>query len=151
MAVDLVNSVLVLKSSDDTTCTIDMTVIDLFNGRTEFVKIGAAPTYIKKGDKVDIIRAATLPAGILPGIDAELAHRVVEAGDMVIMVTDGVIDSFAGDDPGDRQLMRFIQQMEIMNPQQVADSILAEANSRCGGKPCDDLTVLAAKVWRKLK
>jgi len=38
-----------------------------------------------------------------------------------------------------------------MNPQQVADSILAEANSRCGGKPCDDLTVLAAKVWRKLK
>ncbi len=96
-----------------------------------------------------MIRSASLPAGILPGIDAELAHRNVEGGDMVIMVTDGITDSLAGDEPGDRQLMKYIQQLESLNPQHVADNILEEANRCCGSKPCDDLTVLVAKIWKK--
>ena len=149
MAVSLINSVLVLKSNEDTSCTIDMSIINLFNGEVEFVKIGAAPTYIKKAGKVELVRSASLPAGILPGIDVELAHRNVEAGDMIIMVTDGIIDSFAGDAPGDRQLMKLIQQFESLNPQKVADNILEEAKKCCDNKPCDDLTVLVAKVWKK--
>lgn len=149
MAVSLINSVLVLKSNEDSSCSIDMSIIDLFNGEVEFVKIGAAPSYIRKNGKVDIIRSASLPAGILPGIDAELAHRHVEGGDMIIMVTDGIIDSLTGDEPGDRQLMKFIQQLDSLNPQQVADNILDEANRCCDSKPCDDLTVLVAKVWKK--
>ena len=151
MAVDLVNSVLVLKANEESACTIDISVIDLFNGGVEFVKIGAAPTYIKKGEKVDMIKSASLPAGILPGIDAELAHKVVEGGDMVIMVTDGIIDSLTGDEPGDRELIKLIRQMESLNPQKLADSILAEADTRCSGKPCDDLTVMVAKVWKEVK
>lgn len=150
MAVSLVNSALVLKSSEDLSCSIDMSIIDLFNGEVEFVKIGAAPTYIKREDKVEIIRAATLPAGILPGIDAELARRHVEAGDMIIMVTDGIIDSFAGDLPGERSLMKFIQGIDSLNPQKVADSIMEKADKFCQNKPCDDLTVLVAKVWKKV-
>lgn len=149
MAVSLVNSILVLKSDDDSSCTIDLSQIDLFSGKVEFIKIGAAPTYIKKKEKVDIIRSASLPAGILPGIDAELAHRHVSDGDMIIMVTDGVIDSFSEDVQGDRELMKLIQNIESLNPQQIADAILIEANKRCGGKPCDDLTVLVAKVWEE--
>jgi stage II sporulation protein E len=115
----------------------------------EFVKIGAAPTYLRRESKVDIIRSASLPAGILPGIDAELARRNVGSGDMIIMVTDGIIDSMAGEEAGDRQLMKHIQSIESLNPQEVADSILTEASRCCGDKPCDDLTVLVAKVWKK--
>lgn len=149
MAVNLINSVLVLRAEEDSSCTIDLSTIDLFSGEVEFVKIGAAPTYIKKPGKVDIIRSASLPAGILPGIDAELAHRKVEGSDMVIMVTDGVIDSLTADEPGERRLMKLLQEVESLNPQQVADSILSEANKCCDNKPCDDLTVLVAKVWEK--
>ena len=32
----------------------------------------------------------------------ELSHKIMDAGDMIIMVTDGIIDSMAGDEPGDR-------------------------------------------------
>jgi stage II sporulation protein E len=149
MAVNLINSVLVLKSEEDSSCTIDLSVIDLFNGEVEFIKIGAAPTYIKRPAKVDVIKAASLPAGILPGIDAELAHREVTGGDMLIMVTDGVVDSLSEDEPGEKILMKLIQSIESLNPQHVADTILNEANRCCGGKPCDDLTVLVAKVWEK--
>ncbi len=149
MAVNLINSVLVLRSDEENTCTIDMSIIDLFSGEVEFIKIGAAPTFIKRNSRVETVKAATLPAGILPGLDAELARKDVEDGDMIIMVTDGVVDSMAGDEPGDRSLMKYIQQLESLNPQQVAGSILEEAVRRSDNKPFDDLTIMAAKVWKK--
>lgn len=149
MAINLINSVLVLRSDNDNTCTIDLSIVDLFSGEVEFVKIGAAPTYIRRESRVDIIKSASLPAGILPGVDAELAHRKVDVGDMIIMVTDGIIDSLAGDESGDRELMKFIQKLESTNPQHVADSILKRAESLCEGMPCDDLTVLVGKVWKR--
>ena len=47
-SIKLINSILVLKSNDDSFSTIDLSVIDLYEGRVEFVKIGAVPTFIKK-------------------------------------------------------------------------------------------------------
>ncbi|MGE5614954.1 MAG: stage II sporulation protein E [Bacillota bacterium] len=149
MAVNMVNSTLVLRSEGDGTCTVDISIIDLFSGEIEFVKIGAAPTYIRKENKIDIVRSASLPAGLLPGIDAELTRGKVKGGDMVIMVTDGVIESMSGEEQGDRALMRFIQGIDSLNPQKVANLILDEAGRLCDGKPADDMTVLVAKIWKK--
>lgn len=149
MAVNMINSVLVIKSGGDGACTMDISIIDLFSGEIEFVKVGAAPTYILKENKIDIVRSASLPAGLLPGIDAVLAGGKVKSGNMVIMVTDGIIDSFTDEERGDRVLMKFIQGLDSLNPQHVADSILKEACRFCGGKPIDDMTVLAAKIWKK--
>ncbi len=149
MAVSLINSVLVLRADEENTCTIDISMVDLFSGEVEFIKIGAAPTYIKRDSRVETVRSATLPAGILPGLDAELARKEVDSGDMIIMVTDGVVDSMAGDEPGDKVLMKYIQQLDSLNPQQVAGSILDEAARHCDNKPFDDLTVMVAKVWKK--
>ena len=78
-----------------------------------------------------------------------LAGGKVKSGNMVIMVTDGIIDSFTDEERGDRVLMKFIQGLDSLNPQHVADSILKEACRFCGGKPIDDMTVLAAKIWKK--
>lgn len=151
MAVKLVNSVLVMKSSDDTFSTMDIAVIDLYNGDTEFVKIGAAPTYLKKNERVDMIKSASLPAGILANLDTELMHRNVESGDMLIMVTDGVVDSFVGEGAGDRMLLKFIQEQDTINPQLIADNILERACTNCDDKPSDDMSVIVAKVWKRYK
>lgn len=149
MAVSMINSVLVLKSDEDNPCTIDISTVDLFSGDVEFVKIGAAPTFIKKQGRVEIVRSASLPAGVLPGVDAELAKKNIDSGDMIIMVTDGIIDSLAGDEPGDRRLMKLLQELDSLNPQMVASEIVNEANKCCDEKPCDDLTALVAKAWKK--
>ena len=149
MAVNLINSVLVLKSDDDAACTMDIAMIDLSSGEVEFIKIGAAPTFIKRDSRVEVVRSASLPAGILPGVDVELSRKVLDAGDMIIMVTDGITDVMTDDEPGDKVLLKHIRQLESLNPQLVADSILDEAVRRCDGRPYDDMTVLVAKVWKK--
>lgn len=151
MAVKLVNSVLVMKSSDDTFSTMDISVIDLYSGETEFVKIGAAPTYLKRNDRVELVKSASLPAGILGNMDTELMHKKVESGDMLIMLTDGIIDSFAGEEPGDRALLKYIQDLKSINPQQIAGDILEKACSNCDDRPLDDMTVIVAKVWKKYR
>ncbi len=151
MAVRLVNSVLVMRSTDDTFSTMDISVIDLFNGETEFVKIGAAPTYLKTNDRIEIIKSASLPAGILVSVDTELIHKDIDTGDMLIMMTDGIIDSFEGEEAGDRVLLKFLQEIQSINPQQVADDILERAMANCEGKPMDDMTVIVAKVWKRYR
>lgn len=149
-AIKLINSILVLKSSEDNFATIDMSVIDLYNGDVEFVKIGAAPTYIKRGDNIEAIKSASLPAGILSNIEIELTKKKLDNGDIVVMASDGVVDAFKK--PANSvSLMQFMSELNSVNPQQFADAIMEEAYSRSKGTPQDDMLVLIAKVWRKIK
>ncbi|HHW30920.1 MAG TPA: stage II sporulation protein E [Clostridiaceae bacterium] len=150
ISVRLINSLLLLKSGDDSFATIDLSVIDLYSGNVEFVKVGAVPTFIKKGTKVEIVRSASLPAGILSNIEYELIHKNMDDGDILIMMTDGVYDSFKDDDnDNDNILIGYIQSLNSINPQEIADSILDQAYYRSGGTPDDDMLVVSAKVWKK--
>jgi stage II sporulation protein E len=149
-AVKLINSVLVLKSGDDSFSTIDMSVIDLFNGEVEFVKIGAVSTFIKRMEAVETVKSVSLPAGILCNIEMEMSHKKVETGDFIIMMTDGIIDSFNKDIENEKTIHSFISEITSTNPQEIAEIILNEANNICNGVPVDDMLVLVAKVWKSL-
>jgi len=161
ITIKLINSILALNSSDDYYSTIDMSVIDLSNGNTEFVKIGAAPTYIKRNDKVEVVKTASLPAGILENMEIELVNKHLYDGDMLIMISDGVLEAFAinnedensSTDVGvvdkEKVFINFIQEIKSINPQTVADIILDEAYRRYDSKPLDDMTVLVVKFWKK--
>ncbi|MDP4182804.1 MAG: stage II sporulation protein E [Bacillota bacterium] len=150
-SVKLINSVLVLKSDEDSFSTIDMSVIDLYNGEVEFVKTGAVSTFIKREEKVDVVRSATLPAGILSNIETEILKRRIDNGEFLILVTDGVLDAFKKDNPlNDDNFIKFVNNMESKNPQEIADLILNEAYKICDSKPIDDMLAVVAKVWKKV-
>ena len=68
------------------------------------------------------------------------------------MMTDGIIDSFDGEESdasGDKAIADFIEGIDSINPQEVADKIMEEAYEKRGGKPVDDMMVLVAKVWKR--
>jgi stage II sporulation protein E len=147
--VKLINSILVLRSNDDSFATIDMSLIDLYNGEIEFVKIGAAPTFIKHNDTIETVKAASLPAGILSDVEIELIHKKVGNGDFVIMVTDGIIDAYKQCNDSNKSLQDDIQGINSRNPQEIADRILDLAVNCCNdGQPIDDMMVLVSKVWK---
>lgn len=148
--VKLINSVLVLKSNEDSFSTIDMSVIDLYSGEVEFVKIGAVPTYIKSDERVECVKSASLPVGILSNVELELAHKKVQDGDFIIMMSDGVLDSFYAQGGGEEFLRAYIAGIKSLNPQEIADSILDRAYQNYEGKPADDMMVLVAKIWKQV-
>ncbi|KKM10921.1 hypothetical protein SY88_11160 [Clostridiales bacterium PH28_bin88] len=146
LAVKTVNAALVLRSPEDTFATVDLALVDLYTGETEFVKIGAAPSYVKRGRQVGLIKAGSLPIGILHQVEAETVSRQLQAGHLLVMVTDGVLDTRREDPEGENWLVRALQELAGDEPQEVAEELLAQALQQCGQVPVDDMSVLVARL-----
>ena len=145
LAVRMINTVLVLKSSEESFSTLDICAIDLYTGLAEFIKIGAAEAYVIRNGHVLIIRSASLPIGMLNDVDLEITTRQLQPDDMIVMATDGVTEADKAD-----WVKQALKHCRYNNPQDVADYLLTEAEKRQGGVPKDDMTVLVARVWAKV-
>lgn len=73
--------------------TVDLFELDLLFGRASFIKSGAAASYVKRENSLFRIRSATMPIGILDAPDAERIRFDVQAGDVIVMLSDGVSQS----------------------------------------------------------
>ncbi|KPU26599.1 serine/threonine protein phosphatase [Caloranaerobacter sp. TR13] len=149
LALKTINSILLLKSSDEMFSTIDMTIIDLYLGKAQFIKIGSAPTFIKRKDRVDIINAKSLPVGILKDVDFQVYEDNIEDGDLIIMMSDGVLDSNDKVEDKEGWMAEIISNISSVNPQKIATEIINIAKSVNIDKNKDDMTVLVTKVWKR--
>lgn len=149
-AIRMINSVLVLKSSDQIFSTLDMSVVDRYSGECEFVKIGASSSFIKRGDKVEVVKSTSLPLGMFNEVESDSTNRKLRDGDMVIMVSDGVIDTEEESLDKERWIEDAINEFDSRNPQDIADYILEMARDKVNGKVNDDMTVLVMRVWEKI-
>jgi stage II sporulation protein E len=150
VAVKMINSALVLKSAEESFSTIDMCIIDMHEAIAEFIKIGAASTYIKRGSEIQIISSTSLPAGILSNVDMEVTKKRLKDGDIIVMITDGITDSSNEIiKHTDSWLEKALREMKTNNPQDIAEYILQRAKDNANGAIEDDMTVLVAKFWEK--
>jgi stage II sporulation protein E len=136
-----------MKSNEETYATIDLSVINQYNGEVEFVKVGAVSTFIKYEDHVDVIKIGSLPVGILKDVEMEFVRKKLQDGDFVIMVSDGILDSNQSEINKERWLADIIYNINTRNPQKIADEILETCIEANGGTACDDMTVMVAKIW----
>lgn len=150
LALKTINSILVLKSTDEMSTTIDMTVIDLYRGSTKFVKIGSAPTFIKRRGLVQVIDSHTMPAGILKDVDIQVYEDTLEDGDFIITVSDGVLDANEDTDDKEKWLSCLIENIKSENPQTIADKIIDHAIAVSEESKRDDMTVLVTKFWKRV-
>lgn len=149
LSVKLVNSILILKSNEELFTTIDLSIIDLFTAEVEFAKIGAAATFIKKKEKVEVIKSTSLPAGILKNIDIELTKRRLDDEDMIIMVSDGVLECRTDLIKKEDWIVEELSKIEKYNPQEIANHLLNRATNYIN-EQVDDMTVIVIKLLEKL-
>jgi stage II sporulation protein E len=147
-AIKLINSSLVLEADRQIFSTIDMSIINLFTGICEFIKLGAASAFIKRDNWVETISSTTLPIGMFGNIDYDTVTKKLYEGDIVIMVTDGVLDSFNLDDK-ETFMEQLIVEINSKNPQEIANRILDKALVQSNYIPRDDMTVATAGLWTK--
>ena len=147
-AVRLINSNLVLKADKQTFSTIDIGTINLCTGMCEFVKIGAASTFIKRDNWVETISSTTLPIGMFKSVDYDSVTKKLYEGDIIIMITDGVLDCLQTEDK-EAYMEKIIIDIKSNNPQEIANRILDNTLSQRDYVPMDDMTVIAVGIWFK--
>jgi stage II sporulation protein E len=149
-AVQMVNSMMSLRTPEESFATVDLTLVDLYTAKVEFIKIGAAATYIKRGREVWPIKSTSLPAGILNTVDVERTVSQLQAGDLIIMATDGVVDSKEESDTKEEDwLARALSKVEVVGPEALGEYLLNLAMINQDGQPKDDMTVVVLQVDRR--
>ncbi len=138
-----VNSLLSLASREDNFSALDISVIDLKNGIADFIKMGSHTGYIKHIDRVTKIECESLPVGIVRELKASVEKAVLSPGDIIVMCSDGVGESFSKD----RDMEEYLKGLTTVNPQDIAEQILKRALENNGGIALDDMTILIARIY----
>ncbi len=135
---------LALKNGEDGYATIDILGVDLFSGKSVSVKYGAAPTYLKNGQKVESIVSKVLPLSASPERipEPQLTDFTLGDGSIAVMISDGVTEAF-----GDGWLIELLKDFEGDDVKKLAGDILGKASQK--GEETDDMTVLVLKLKKR--
>lgn len=125
---------------------LDASVLDLNDGTCDMIKLGSPVTYIKLKDEVKRLDAGALPLGILDDIRPNIRSFTLNDGDMIVLMTDGITDSFTNID----ELDTLIKESTTTNPQILANEILNKALANYKNLPADDMTVLIGRIYTKI-
>ena len=147
-AARMVNSALVLKGQEGMFSTVDICGVDLYTGICNFLKAGAASTFIKRDHWVESITSESLAAGLVQQIDFETATRKLYHGDYLIMMTDGVLDALP-DQKEEETMKEIIMDVHEESPKDFGRGILERVLGYSDYHARDDMTVLVAGVWKK--
>ena len=139
---ETINKLMSFNRDESFTC-IDIAAVDLNTLGAAFIKIGSPPSVIIKRDGIKIAESGSLPLGILDSIRPAVSEDRLEPDDMIVFMSDGITSAF----PSATDLYDFLEKLKPLNPQNLADAILAEAKKAAGGKCPDDMTVLCVRVF----
>ncbi len=146
-AVSIVNNTLLAAGEPANMSTLDVCSLDLYTGRCEFRKMGAAASFIKSSVYVEPILVNRLPLGIFFRGEDECVFRELMDKDYLIMVTDGVLDAFSTGDY-EEMLGQYLRDMRDCSPTEVAQRILQFALKCSGGHVKDDMTILVLEIFQ---
>lgn len=122
--------------------TVDLLEIDMLTGEASFIKSGAAASYVIRKGRLFKIASKSLPIGITREIASEEVKFKLEKDDLIVMISDGVSQSF---EDGAWLLSMLSEEIDADGPlSNIARSILEQAKKK--NERSDDMTVVAVRV-----
>ncbi len=138
----ILNSSMLFKSTDESLATVDISVIDLFTGKTELLKAGAAPTIVRRVGRTGKAQSSSLPVGILRDVSFDKALIKLKKGDILLMMSDGVSND------GTDWICAELEGFTDGTAQELSEHIAACARRRRNDEREDDITVMAAIIGK---
>lgn len=128
--------------------TLDVAVVSLQTGMLKLIKAGGCSTFIRRKDHVERIKVSSLPPGSYGGQQFDLKYKKLYDGDMVIMVSDGVLAFEQAPEPS-FSIENIMAKIQTNNAQMFAQSLMEAVP--VDKKFDDDKTILVASIWEKGK
>jgi phosphoserine phosphatase RsbU/P len=146
-----VNQEMSQLGDDGMFATLVYCIYDLDNRSLVFTNAGHCVPLLRRGDRVFPLqaeRAHTPPLGVVPELEAGEARVQLHSGDMLIMVSDGIIESrdARGNEYGLSRLSRRIRTARG-SAEDVVKAILADIDSHGQDQAQgDDMTIVAMAI-----
>lgn len=137
-----INKLLSFNRDERFTC-IDIAAVNLDTGRADFVKIGSPAGIIMRNGEIKVLESSSLPLGILDTLKPTCSSEMLKSGDIITFMSDGVTSCFSSA----TELYEFLQELKPLNPQNLADKILAKALDKAGHTANDDMTVVCTRLF----
>lgn len=147
-AIEILNELIAVQGQGEQFATLDLCMVDLYSGVGEFLKMGASTTFIKRGKWIESIQSTTLPVGIQEQTEIDAVQKKFYHGDMIIMVSDGVLDGIIFENK-EECLKEMLLEIDTRNPQDLAEELLNRIQKMNGSGMRDDASVLVLGIWKK--
>jgi len=139
-AIRLINSSMRVKAWEESFATVDIAIINLYNGTLNIIKAGASATFLVRGEQLKKIEAASLPIGILQEIKPAKININLKPNDIIITASDGVVD----------ESLEMLRQIVIANKnisaKELSEKLINCAKQFTTDSHADDITIIVSKV-----
>ena len=147
-AVRMINSCMLLQNRQQMFSTIDLCMVDLYGAGCDMIKSGAAPTFLYRGNEIEVIGAGAFPAGVMQQSDYESMHRQLRPGDSVVMMTDGVLEALP-EEERERLMAELVGRSASRNAREYARRLMEKVYLMQKLQARDDMTILVGTLWNK--
>lgn len=144
-AIEIINSILKLKSDSQNSSTLDNLIIDLKTGNSQYIKLGAAPTYIIHEGKIVTINNMNIPVGVSDNPDYLPISRKLIDKDIVVQISDGVLHE--GLDISNNYFTEYLKTVDVnKTAKQITDEIYRNVLRENKNILNDDVTIIVTKI-----
>lgn len=144
-AIEIINSILKLKSDSQNSSTLDNMIIDLKTGYSQYIKLGAAPTYIIHEGKIVTINNMNIPVGVSDNPDYLPISRKLIDKDIVVQISDGVLHE--GLDISNNYFTEYLKTIDVnKTAKQITDEIYRNILRENKNILNDDVTIIVTKI-----
>jgi serine phosphatase RsbU (regulator of sigma subunit) len=149
-----VNQEIATLGDDGMFATLVYCIYDLETRSLVFTNAGHCVPLLRRGDRVFPLqaeRAHTPPLGVTPELEAGEARVQLHSGDMLIMVSDGILEArdARGNEYGLSRLSRRIRTARG-NTEDVIKAILADIDAHSGDQAqADDMTIVGMAIQER--
>lgn len=148
MALRLMNAAMIFGAEAERYSTLDACLVDEYTGIVDCYKVGAHVSFVRHKRRTEVIEADSLPMGASASLEALPSRSYLEAGDYLVLVTDGVLEYLQVEDAVE-MLRQLIEELADTDAVTFARKIIERVLLFTGGTAADDMTVLVLKALER--
>lgn len=138
-AIEMLNTSLMVKSSDESFATLDVCKVDLYTGRTTIYKAGGADSFVRSGKSITKIHGDSLPIGVAESTAVSSHSFIVGEDDVIIMTSDGA-------DLSEKWLEQALNKESAYNLEELVKTVATAARFSSEKDNRDDISVVAMQI-----
>ena len=141
---DIINKLVKLRESGETSATLDMCAVNERDNILEFIKLGAAPSYMIENGEVSEIKQDNMPMGLVSNIKYTAIEKPVNKGDFIVLISDGAVTDV--NKSSLQEILDNLKDESEITEKNLMDRIMARIVGSQNKIVLDDVTVVVCKI-----